>query len=127
WCRATGDLARRISGRGRRASAVRERWQEARQQRHPLCTQNRLFQHVLKLADVPRPMVGAQAIHGFGSYASDTPAELAAEPLNIVLGQQRNVITAFTQGREVDREDTQAVVQIEPKLVFTIHLPPLRE
>ncbi len=80
--------------------------------------QDRLLQHALHLADVPRPGVAEQSLQCLRGDLAHLPAPLSAPPPQVKLDQQRQVITALAQRRQVNREDTQPVIQVQPELAF---------
>ncbi len=63
-------------------------------------------------------MVGAQLCEGLGIYRDDFAPEFAAEPPDVVLDQHRKVVTAVAQGRKVNREDAEPVIEVrtEPSI-----------
>ena len=67
---------------------------------------------VLELAHVARPVVAREALHDVqrepGDRAALARVHLAAE----VLGQRRDVLAPLPQGRDLDRNDVEAVVEV---------------
>ena len=73
---------------------------------------------VFELADIARPVVVAQRLHHVVGNRVDLPTQGAAQPLDEVPHQQRNVAAALAQGRQGDRKDIEPVVQIAAKASF---------
>jgi 2-dehydro-3-deoxyphosphogluconate aldolase/(4S)-4-hydroxy-2-oxoglutarate aldolase len=73
---------------------------------------HRAFDGVLKLPNVARPIVGAELFHGrlgnAGGGSVHSPGGLRDE----MLGQGRNVFRPFPEGRNFNREHTQAIEQV---------------
>ena len=67
---------------------------------------------VLQLADVARPVVLAQQPHRLGVDPADLAAVLLGVALQEELDQRRDVLAALAQGRQVDRDDVEPVVQV---------------
>ena len=82
----------------------------------PVSTQQRLLEHALQLADVARPGVAAQQVHRLGGDLADLPAQLPVEAPHVVADQHGQVVAALAQGRQVDREDAQAIVEVGAEL-----------
>ena len=80
--------------------------------------QQRLLQHALQLPHVPRPGVAAQPLQRLRGDLAHLPAQLPAAPPQVELDQQRQVLAALAQGGQVDGEDPQPVVQVQPELAF---------
>ena len=76
---------------------------------------HRPVDHVFQFAHVAMPGVIPQPRHGPGFHALDGLVFLAAELVQEVLHQQRYVFHPFPQGRGVDREDGQPVVEVLPE------------
>ena len=67
---------------------------------------------VLQLPDVARPRIVHQGLHDGGRDGLDPPAHPPGELLSEMADQPRDVVTAFSQRRQHDREDVQAVVEV---------------
>src|SRR5262249_56044023 len=91
---------------------------ERRQGDRAVGAQQRLLQHALQLPHVPRPVVGAQALQRFRGHLAPLPAKIPADPPQVELGQQRQVVAALAQGGQVDGEHAQPIVQVQPELAF---------
>src|ERR1700722_13732845 len=76
---------------------------------------------VLKLANVSRPIRCGQLFQGGGRNGFDRFLHLPGESLNEVTHQQRNILPALTQGRYLNGENVQPVVEIAPKLARLNH------
>src|SRR5690349_21357557 len=92
--------------------------QERRQEHAAARTQERLSEHALELADVPRPRVRAQPCERVWRDLANLSAQLDAEPPEIVLHEDRQIIHALAQRRQVDRENSEAVIQVRPKFIL---------
>ena len=73
------------------------------------------MQDVLQLAHVPAPGWRTSCSITSGAMRS-MRAELPRVTHHEVADQQRNVLGAFAEGRKLDREDVQPVVQISAEL-----------
>src|SRR5271165_3358234 len=73
---------------------------------------HRPLDHVLQLADVPRPTVVDESIHGLLGNAFDVPVHALGEALDEMLHQQRNVLPPLAQWGNPDWEDIQPVEKI---------------
>src|SRR5262249_22324834 len=67
---------------------------------------------VLQLSNVARPGVRAQAPQRRLRDLLDAPADARRELGHQEVDQQRQVFPAFAEGRQVDREDAEAVVEV---------------
>ncbi len=73
--------------------------------------QNRLPQHALQLPHIARPRIPPQNLHGVGRDVADRLAQLQAAMREVMPHQQRNVLPALPQRRQVDGESIQPIVQ----------------
>ena len=90
-------------------------------------------------------MVGPQPRHRLGIYSDDLPSKFAGESPQIVEHEHREIVIPVAQGRQMDGENTQPIVQvcanlpsaesalrsrwvaaISRTLVRTVSLPPTR-
>ncbi len=78
--------------------------------------EQRLLEYTLQLANVAGPGVRFENGHGFGGNVSRLPSELVTKALQVVPNQADQVFSAVTQRRQLDREDSEAVVEIRPKI-----------
>ena len=88
--------------------------QELGQEDGPARLEQGLLEHALQLADVARPGVAPQrppAPPGRRA-ACHRLAQLAAEAAEEVVDQQRQVVAALAQRRQLDGEDVEPVVQV---------------
>src|SRR5262245_27431804 len=104
--------------RGGRGGRLGEFGEEVRQQDRAVGAQQRLLQHALQLPHVPRPGVGAQALQRFRGDLAHLPAKIPADPPQVELGQQLQVVAALAQGGQVDGEHAQPIVQVQPELAL---------
>ncbi len=113
--RFPGELA----GRGERRSPEDVGRREVLGLEHgPLPHDEGVLHHVLQLAHVARIIVGQEDPKGLGSDLAHGPVAPPAEALQSTLDQQRNVLLALGQGRYVDGDDSQPVVEILPEPAF---------
>ena len=77
----------------------------------------RALDHVAQLANVSRPGVALEVLLGVGSQAAHLTIVLSVELLDERARQQRDVVLAVTQGRQVDREDVEPIEEVLAKLV----------
>ena len=75
----------------------------------------RPLEHVLELPHVARPVVGDERVHHAPGDLLDAPAQVLLSPLDEGPGDQRDVLPPLAQGRDLDREDAQAVVEVAPE------------
>src|SRR5262245_46602709 len=73
---------------------------------------------VLKLANVSRPMVGGEPAHGFRLDAVDLSIDPHREFLCEELHQQRNVVLAVAERRQLDGEDVEPIKQVFAEFAF---------
>ena len=76
---------------------------------------------VLELAHVPRPGVARQQLHRLARDVELAPP--AALGLEEVAQEGRNVLGSLAQGRHVEAQDVEAVVEVEPELALLGHGP----
>ena len=74
-----------------------------------------MLDDVLELAHVPRPGMRPQGAHGTFGECGNRALAIPVRPPVIaqeVVGEQRDVLLAVLQARNVDRDDPQAIIQI---------------
>src|SRR5581483_4111746 len=76
------------------------------------------FDSVLQLADVARPLVGAEVAQRAGGDAQDALACRRREALEKVAGEQGDVFFAVAQRRDFDGDDAQAIVKVFAEAAF---------
>src|SRR5205823_1718002 len=79
-------------------------------EQRPARHDHRAFDHVLELADVARPVVGARPLDETRRDAVEGAAELARGLGREVLHQARNVVAPLAQRRDRDRKDVEPVI-----------------
>ena len=62
---------------------------------------------VLQLADVARPVVIHQQVHGAGGHPLDDHAELVVEPVDKVVHKQGQILLPLPQGGGLDADDVE--------------------
>src|SRR2546422_7900626 len=67
---------------------------------------------VLELADIPRPLMLLEHAHRFGRYRPHFLPELGRKLLDEVSDQQGDVLASFPEGRQLDRDDVEAIEEI---------------
>ena len=77
---------------------------------------------VLELADITRPRVRHQRLHGVGRDASDGRAVGRDELAQEVVHQIGHVFAAFAQGRHRDLNHVEAVIEVFPEGALRDHL-----
>src|SRR5262249_18770871 len=90
--------------------------QEICQQDRTLRLKQRLLEHALKLAQIPRPGIALQKGDGLGSGVRDLLAQFRAEASEEMLDQQRDILGSLAQRRQANRDDVEAVVEVAAKL-----------
>ena len=73
---------------------------------------DRAFDHVAQLADIPGPAVGLQLLERRGREALDLPAGLADEPLEEVVGEDRDVGRPIAQRRHIELHDLESEEEV---------------
>src|SRR5438105_7835202 len=80
-------------------------------------THNRgAFEHIAKLADVSRPSITLEKLADFGVYAANLTAVFGIEVPQNVFDEQREVLLAIAQGRQMNVKNVQAEIEILPEL-----------
>src|SRR5271154_1168162 len=89
---------------------------------HSTCGQNHgALDEILQLANVPRPMVGDQNIHGFRRNRVDLPVHAPRKLPGKVPDQQRNILAAIPERRQQNRKNIQAIKQVGSELMVRNH------
>ncbi len=70
------------------------------------------FDHVLQLAHVARPFIGAEVVDGAGSEAMHLPVVLKGKLAQKMAGQNGNVLAPLAQGRQMDVDHVQPVEEV---------------
>ena len=78
----------------------------------PLLHEDGALDRVGQLTDVARPGVGLEQLEDFGREPLHRFLERAAQAPEQVVGQRVDVLPALPQGRQVDAQDVDAVVQV---------------
>ena len=78
------------------------------------CQDDHPFHQILHFPDIARPLVAHQKVKEFRGELDITTVALVAL-LQKVVEQQRDILLAITQGRQDDRHDIQAVIEISPE------------
>src|SRR5439155_25133177 len=78
--------------------------------------------HVLELADVARPRIRLQLEHGLFCKSVELAYVFRRIQAQKVMSKNTDVLTAFTQGRHIDRDHVQAVVEVLPEALLLHHL-----
>src|SRR5271155_4315299 len=73
---------------------------------------HRALDEILQFPDITRPIVAFQSLHHLVGNALDRLSLSSGELFNEVFYQQRDIVSAFPQGRQRDRKDIQPVVKI---------------
>jgi hypothetical protein len=103
---AAAPPARRCARRGiREPEPRRGHGADVGEQRHAL-------HRVGQLADVPRPGVGAERVTGVRGERPGGQAVVLAGLGEEVLGEPHDVVAPLAEGRQADRQDGQAVVEV---------------
>ena len=71
-----------------------------------------MFDCMVKLPDVPRPVVGQEQFQRGGVDVADVLQQLFAQALDEVAGQEVDVLLTFPQGGQVDVDSAQPVKQV---------------
>ncbi len=79
----------------------------------------RLLDEVFQLANIARPRIPSQKLQClFAEF--DTGASFLLQPfLEEMFGQERNILAAFTEWRENERNDVDAIVEVFSELRFS--------
>src|SRR5688572_28576070 len=71
------------------------------------------LEHVLELADVPRPLIAEQHVHRFrGEPRNGAPLHGAADGADELLGQRRDLALPLPERRDHQREAVEPIVEI---------------
>src|SRR5205807_6042009 len=70
------------------------------------------LERVAQLADVARPAVLAEDLHRLGRHAGELLPALAAEAIDEVLHEERNVVAPLLERRERDLEDVETEEEV---------------
>src|SRR5882724_978443 len=73
---------------------------------------------VLQFPDVARPAIARERVHRFVGNTLDLFSHAPSVLIGEVVNQKRNVITAISQRRDINREHVQTIVKITPELFF---------
>src|SRR6266536_6386180 len=73
---------------------------------------NGALEHVFELPDIARPMIALEHRHRVRRHSSHVFAELLAELLEEMGDEERDVLAAVAQRRELDRNHVQAIEEI---------------
>src|SRR5882757_6658184 len=76
---------------------------------------DRSLNHVLQLADVPWPRVGAKHIEAFFGYLPYVLSQFPSTMADEVFDQHRDVFSSFPQRRHSNRKDIETVEEITTK------------
>src|SRR5262245_63627068 len=77
---------------------------------------------MLQFPHVARPSVQPQRVHRLLWNALDALVQAAGVVLYEVGDQQRDVFGTLTQGRDADRKDVEAIVEVGAELIVCDHL-----
>ena len=80
---------------------------------------HRSFNDILKFTHVARPGVPAEPCHRFMPQHQRRLLQLGPEMFEKVPREQRDILRAFTEWRQNDRKDVQAVIEIGPEPPLT--------
>ncbi len=82
---------------------------------------DRSLDGIFELAHVPRPRIRLQHRQSLGGRAAHRLAARARELGDEVVDEARNVLAPIAQGRQMDREDVQPVIEIFAELPLGDH------
>lgn len=72
----------------------------------------KLFHAVSQFADISRPVVSGKSVHFLLGKVERAASVCASEQTQIVPDKERNVFTAFPQGRNIQSNDADTVIEI---------------
>ena len=72
----------------------------------------KLFHAVSQFADISRPVVSGKSVHFLRGKVERAASVCASEQTQIVPDKERNVFTAFPQGRNIQSNDADTVIEI---------------
>ena len=78
------------------------------------------FQGVFQFPHISRPRIALQGVHRFGGQRFVTDCHFPGSSLEEMFHQQRQVFDTLSQGRNGQRENIEAVIEIRSKL-FLLH------
>src|SRR5581483_5474982 len=76
------------------------------------------FNEVFEFADVARPVILHEGIHGFIGNEADVFFLPGREATHEIMCEETDIVTAFAQGRHANREYTEAVEEIATELTI---------
>ncbi len=79
---------------------------------------HRSLDSVLQFANVARPWLLLQKVHGVGRDPRDALVHLLRELVNEVIDQGGDVVLALAQRRQLDAKDIQAIEEVGTKFSF---------
>ena len=86
---------------------------------HPAGAEHKgVFDHIHQFPDIARPAVLEQHLHAASGDAGNFLAGAFADPLDKGLHQQGDVGHPFPQGREIDGNHSDPVIEVFPELPF---------
>jgi hypothetical protein len=74
------------------------------------------FDDILKLPDIPRPVIALEELRCPPLHPSNPLARFSSVTFDEVLGEQKNIFRALAQRGHMDWKDIQPVEQIQTKL-----------
>src|SRR5439155_8242123 len=80
------------------------------------------FHKVLKFPDVARPAITREGVHRFVGNTLDLFSHAPSVLIGEVVNEKRNVITAISQRRDINRKHVQTIVKIPAEFLFGDHL-----
>jgi hypothetical protein len=93
----------------------------ARQQGRAFRVHQGVFQGIRQFPDVARPVVGAQGVERLGGNPDFAPLMAAAQVGQQGIHQQRDVLPPLAQGRHMQGQHAQAVIQVGPECPVAHH------
>src|SRR5271166_2490076 len=114
----------RIAGRTRLGLWQQVVGQELRDQDCAAGPEQGLLEDALQLPDIPRPGIASEAIHHLRCNFSDLTPQLDIIAPQEELHQQRQVVSPVAQGRQMDGDDIEPVIEIRSE--FTLRRPRLQ-
>src|ERR1700733_4237408 len=87
----------------------------------PFRKNHRPLDHILQLADISRPRIANQRVHGLRGDGVDLPAHIESEMLRKVPDEEWDVFGALAQRRDVNGKNVEPIEQIRAEFLLFYH------
>src|SRR5579871_4176935 len=94
------------------------RWQVRAPDKFPVAHDRGSLDHVAQFANIPWPRVVLEHLRDLGIDPADLPAMLGVHIAQQMLHEQRQILLAIAQWRQINVKDVQPKVEVLPKLAL---------